>query len=214
MSKQDAPEIDKGWDRDIDFIPIKEKLLDELNSKHNLFLRETDRYEKQIILNKLIYIMIALIQLRNGSRISEACNAMQQFINADDLTQKVLVKIAKSEGMKYNNRTKKKQMSKPRYRKIMFPDWIDENIFLDVKEAKPICLNIKDSLLRQRVRDYLLHNFDCNTHSLRYACINHLMYTQKRPMADIAKFVGHSSVNQLVTYTQQKNCDQIFDLDL
>ena len=41
-----------------------------------------------------------------------------------------------------------------------------------------------------------------------------MIYEEKRQSNDVAKFVGHVNVNQLVTYTQQKNCDKIFELDL
>ena len=60
----------------------------------------------------------------------------------------------------------------------------------------------------------MIYNFSCNTHSLRYAFINHMIYVENRPLPDIAKFVGHKNINQLVTYTQQKNCNKIFDLDV
>lgn len=211
----DEPKIDAGWDRSIDFVPIKEKLLNSFNKLHDSIDIIDDKYEKRTTLNKLIYIIIALIQLRNGSRISEASTAMLKFMEVNDLTQKVIVKIAKSEGIKYNNRTKERKMCKARYRKIMFPvDWIDENIFDDIKGRKPICLLVKGSLLRQRVRDYLRTYFDCNTHSLRYACINYLLSEKKLPMNVVSKYVGHSSVNQLVTYTQHKNVDGVFDLNI
>jgi integrase len=208
-------EINQGFDRGVDFKSIKEKLINDLDRNYENLQTEQDLYEKQCILNKLIYIMISLVQLRNGSRISESCNAMLKFMNTEDLTQKVHVKIAKSEGMKYNNKTKKKKMSKARYRKMMFPlDWINKDLFDDIKKQKPIALCVKDSLLRQRVRDYLLKNQNCNTHSLRYACINYLIYDEKRPLNDVAKFVGHSNINQLVTYTQNINTDKIFDLNI
>lgn len=212
---EDEEKIDKGFDRGVDFVKMKDKLISELGINHLKWLAEENEYEKKVTLNKLIYIMISLIQLRNGCRISEACEAIIKFIKSENLTKKVVVKIAKSEGMKYNNKTKEKNFHKARYRKIMLPlDWIEENIFEEIRDAKPLALNVKGSLLRQRVRDYLFKNHECNTHSLRYACINYLIYEQKRPLNDIAKFVGHSNINQLVTYTQTINTDKIFDLPM
>jgi len=75
-------------------------------------------------------------------------------------------------------------------------------------------LNTYTGDLKRRTCDYLLRGFDCNTHSLRYACINYLLYDQKKEMAIVAKFVGHTGIAQLVRYTQLKESDKIFDLDI
>jgi integrase len=209
------PVIAKGFDRDVDFVDIKEKLLKKITSLYSKYMKEESEKIKRIIVNQICYCMIALLQLRNGSRISEACIAFVEYLKGKPTDEKIIVKIAKSEGNKYNWKTKKKQMTKPRYRKIMFPDdWIDLDLFMDIQESDPQILKIKQDRIRQRVRDYMLQYFNCNTHSLRYACINYLLYVEKRNMADVAKFVGHSSVNQLITYVQLKNTDQIFDLKI
>jgi hypothetical protein len=210
----EEPKIAKGFDRDIDFKPMKLKLINEIDKLYAKLGQAETPGEKRIATNQLCYVMIACIQLRNGSRISEACNCFLKYMNGADLDEKQIIKIAKSEGMKWNGSGIKK-MSKARYRKMMFPsDWIDISIFEEIKDAKPLILFIRSDRLRQRVRDYLLKYLDCNTHSLRYACINYLLYTEKRPMADVAKFVGHTSVGQMVLYTQAKNTEQIFDLDI
>ncbi len=208
-------EIAKGFDRGVDFIDMKNKLIKELDEVYDKLQSTEDKYEIRTNLNKAVYIMIALLQLRNGSRICEACIAFRKYSMSNKVDDKVAVKIAKSEGMKYNNKTKTKTLQKARYRKMMFPtDWIDYEIFEFVISYKPLALTVAESLLRQRVRDYLFKNHECNTHSLRYAFINYMLHEQNKPMTDVAKFVGHSSVNQLVTYTQNKNTDKIFDLDI
>jgi len=73
---------------------------------------------------------------------------------------------------------------------------------------------INSDSLNVAICKYMIHNFKCNTHSLRYASINYMLFKQKKSMCVVAKFVGHKNINQLVTYTQQKKCDQIFDLDM
>ena len=40
-----------------------------------------------------------------------------------------------------------------------------------------------------------------------------MLYEKKIEMPLVAKFVGHSSVGQLVRYTQLKNTNKLFDLD-
>jgi integrase len=163
-----------------------------------------------------------MIQLRNGSRISESINAFRKFIN-DGYKKKVIIKIAKSEGIKYvlNKYDKEKKrvkiITKPRYRKMMFPNsWIEtdnlDELFVNLKKTHEKL--IYNTSLRLNITNYMSYHFNCNTHSLRYAFINYMIYDQKRPLNDVAKFVGHANTNQLVTYTQQKNCEQIFDLDI
>lgn len=207
-------EVAKGFDRNIDYLPIKDKLIKHYN---NLILKldnldhTKDTYErsKKVVLANLIHTIIPMIQLRCGSRISEACNAFLIFCE-NGFDKKVTVKIAKSEGIKYNKG--KKYVSKPRYRHMIFPDWIDiKNIEKDICERVK---DIKKDRLKKRVLDYLLRYFECNTHSLRYACINYLIYDQKLPLNTVAKLVGHVGLNQLTTYTQQKNVDKVFDIKM
>lgn len=207
--------IATGFDRGIDFISIKEKLLLKLQALYKKSRSEDSEKQKKIMINQIAYIMIALIQLRNGSRISEAVNAFLEFLKKDDISDKVIVKIAKSDGAKYNRLTKEMIKKKPRYRKLMFPeDWIDLEIFEEIKDSKDRILKIPKDRFRQRVRDYMLKYFNCNTHSLRYAYINHMLYDLKQDMTAIAKFVGHTTVSQLVTYTQNKNTERLFDMKL
>ncbi len=89
-------------------------------------------------------------------------------------------------------------------------EWIEFEITPELNDylnAIPI-INLK-----QRVLDFLLTNFKCNTHSLRYAFINYMLYEKKVEMTLVAKFVGHVDVSMLVRYSQNKNADNIFDLD-
>lgn len=211
-------QISKGFDRDIDYEPIKNKFIKEFDIQLSKYEeKKTDR-----VCYKLIYLLIAMIQLRNGSRISEAINSLKIFI-LNGIHCKVVVKIGKSESTKYiydrKDRTKEptKYITKPRYRKMMFPiSWIKtdkiDKLLSEIRVNYHNFLN--DTRMRKRVLDYMARNYNCNTHSLRYAFINYMLYVHKRPLCDIAKFVGHVNINQLIRYTQQKNCDQIFDLDI
>jgi len=211
----DKPDIARGFDRNVDYKTMKRQLVDHLMSELTK-LETATKKSKRIIMNRIIYTLIAMIQLRNGARISEAVDAMQLFITNKNYNEKVIVKIAKSETTKYKKDTGQEYLTKKRYRKMMFPkNWFK------FSKIKPILtdincyiLYIKQERLKKRVLDYLLKYHKCNTHSLRYACINYLLYTKKLEMGIVAKFVGHSNVNQLVTYTQLKNTDKIFDLDI
>lgn len=216
IANKEEEKIHIGFDRGLDYKEIKDKMIIHLNVLNEKLDKIESPKKKKILQNQICYIIIALMQLRNGSRISEAVTAFLKYINDEsNIDSKVIVKIAKSDAKKYNYKTKKMVVKKARFRKIMFPeDYIDLDLFYKIKDEKPRICNIPKTRICQRIRDYLLLHFKCNTHSLRYAFINFMLYDQKRNLADIAKYVGHTSVSQLVTYTQSKNCDQIFDLKI
>ncbi len=218
MSKSIA---NSGFDRGIDFEPIKNKLIDEFNKQYNIY-----KTSKSTILagRYLIYLLIEIIQLRNGSRITEAINAYKLF-SVKGIDQRVIVKLCKSETRRNtwvldkekNCKVQKEITTKLRPRDMMFPrEWLDEidinKLIFELYSIHEDLLN--DSELRLTICKFMNRKFKCNTHSLRYALINYLMYVEKRPLPDIAQFVGHTNTNQLVTYTQRKNSNQIFDLKI
>jgi integrase len=210
--------VETGFDRGLDFKEIKQKLKKAYKQalKEHKRLDEDDRYyksKKRKIVNRIIYILVAMIQLMNGSRISEACDSCRQFLESDDLVTKIVTKIAKSESIKTNKKGET-YTTKARHRNIKFPlCWIDipDRIKDDLNEHFG---NISQDVLRKRVLDYLLKHHNCNTHSLRYACINHLLYEKKLEPSIVAKHVGHSNMAQIVRYTQVKELDKVFDLDM
>jgi integrase len=212
MENDEDIKISTGFDRGLDYEKIKKKLVKRTNK---LWWMYKDDPTKRVLLNKLIYTIIACIQLRNGSRISEAVKAFEKFVDNNHTITRVFVKISKSDGIK-QTKTGEKKRSRPRYREMMWPKhWFDTDLdFCDIA-ANPYTKELIESgKLKKRVLDYLLNNFDCNTHSLRYAFINFCLYTLKRPMSDVAKFVGHADCRQMVTYSQKKNSDQIFEIDM
>lgn len=210
--------MDTGFDRGVDFTKKKDEFIREFDSTVSLIndLDEGDRYymsKRKKIFNKLIYLAISMIQLCNGSRISEACNAFKQFLSLDKYDEKVIVKIAKSQSIKYK-KSGEKYTTKARYRALIFPSkWfrIMDEIKYGMNEHIGL---IDDAILKKRVLDYLLNNHECNTHSLRYAYINHMLYTLKKEPSLVAKHVGHSNLNQIVRYTQQKESQKLFELDI
>jgi hypothetical protein len=212
--------IAKGFDRGMDFTTVKSKIIDFFNKnyeKMDMIDKDDEVTQSQIriLINKINYCIISLIQLRNGSRISEACVAFRLFMNNCEFEKKVIVKIAKSDSIKYKKDTKEKYKTKARYRKMMFPlTWINEQRINVIKDNQFTKKLLKCETLKKRTLDFLLKYFDCNTHSLRYAFINYMLYEEKRPMNDVAKFVGHVDMSMLVRYTQIKNTEKIFDMNL
>lgn len=208
------PGIKHGMDRGVSFNDIKEKLLRHLEILLHRLEVEMRPKQKKILTNKICYVFIALIQLRNGSRISEACNALGEFYAADNLDEKILVQLAKTTGMGYDRKLKKKVEKKPRYRKMQFPEWIDKEVFNEIMNIPHVPITLQSPRLEKRCLDYMRKYFLCNTHSLRYAFINYMLNEKKIPMTTVSKIVGHTTVAQLVLYTQDKEADNVMDMKI
>lgn len=210
--------IDTGFDRGLDYIEIKNALLNDINNKCEQLKSlplDIKGYisKKRILTNQIIYILLALIQLKNGSRSIEAVWAFREFIKNRNLKGTICVKIAKSESTKYDRKTKEKYISKKRYRKMVYPiTWIS----FDKKMLNEIDLyakNISDNRIKKRTLDYLLTYHECNTHSLRYCFINYMINEMKVPLNDVSKTVGHVDLSMLTRYTQSKNVDKVLAMD-
>ncbi len=205
-----------GFDRGVDFKDKKSEFRREY--RHTVRdineLPEDDRYydsKKRKLVHKAIYLVIAMTQLINGSRISEACAAVTKFFMSRQLNGREIVKIAKSETKKYKKDTKEEYVTKVRHRHMIFPkNWIE----VDIEMLNDYLVYIKTEALKKRVLNYLLKHHNCNTHSLRYAFINYMLYVEKKEPSIVAKHVGHSNLDQIVRYTQKKESDKLFEMDL
>jgi integrase len=213
--------IANGFDRSVDFKEKKIELIStyEITCGRLNRLPLDDRYyesKKRKIINRLLYLIIAMTQLINGSRISEACSAVRKFLEEGNLNSRMTVKIAKSESVKYKKDTKEQYITKVRYRHMIYPlKWVLTSLIDNgITELKNYLSQIEEDALKKRVLDYLLKHHHCNTHSLRYAFINYMLYTEKKEPAIVAKHVGHSNLDQIVRYTQKKESDKLFDMDL
>jgi integrase len=208
----------EGFDRGVNFKDIKEILIkayeDTLDEFNNF--DPDDRYytsKKKKKTHRLVYLLITLIQLYNGSRISEACKAFRQMIKDKNFDDKVKVKISKSESIKYD-KDGEEFITKARFRYMIFPpNWIlkekipQNHLYCDMKF-------IEDNRMKKRILSYLLHHHNINTHSLRYALINHMLYEKKVEPTLVAKHVGHSNTAQLLRYTQRIEADKLFEMEL
>lgn len=219
MDSEEEEVVATGFDRGVSYSEAKDVLVKAYKKYiSDLGLLDPDEKnyvkKKGILLRKEVYSLISIIQLRNGSRISEAVEAFKKFMKKNtDFYSKVIVKIAKSKTTKYKKGTDEKFTTKTRFRKMIFPTtWIDLPIVY-LNEIREF-LEEYGGNLKKRVLDFLFRNFEYNTHSLRYAFINHMLYEEKKEMALVAKFVGHTNVSQLVRYTQAKETDKLFDLDI
>jgi len=161
------------WDKGLDYESTYSRLLRKINSVRSSKTR--------------CYLIIALIQLRNGSRISEAIRGFKEWVKSNKNEIYVMV-------------SKKKR--------------VEERLMVIPNEVEPYrlqcidLLDLNDNVLRERVRAILYYYFKINTHSLRYAFITYLLRSGVNP-ALVSKLVRHSRLDTLMHYVQVKESDNI-----
>ncbi|MFN8578007.1 MAG: hypothetical protein U0354_14240 [Candidatus Sericytochromatia bacterium] len=177
--------INGTFDKGVNYSDAHKKFTDEIN---NIYSKT---YINQHELKRLTYLVISLIQLQNGSRISETIEAIRKFILEPE-SKVAVIKIAKrKDGFR---------------RKILLPELITKEILERIKsEIK----NTTIEELSKKIRMFLTRHYGWNTHSLRYALINYLAIEKKTPINLVSKLVGHKNMNQLLTYTQNKHVDEL-----
>ncbi len=180
--KNNSEEIKNGFDKGIDFEDTRKLFKGKIKELVADLKEDYNMHKVKALSN----VVIALISLINGSRISESIEAAFKFINNKKLT-KVIVPIAK------------RKDGEPR--DMILPKEINKEI-LDYIEK--IITGADPLKLQSKIRTYLTDNYGFNTHSLRYAAINHLIMVQKQPLNVVSKLVGHKSMNMLINYTQNK----------
>lgn len=215
----------KGFDRGIDYEDIKKKLINKYielqkqlqehyendNSKNDKTKNKAFNNKNRILHNKIIYCLTSMLQLKNGCRIIEACASIKVFFKKNILDKRIIVKIAKSECIKKKKETGEEYITPRRNREIVFPNkWINFEL-TDTFKIYLDMISIKQ--LKQRVLMFLLREFECNTHSLRYSFINYMLYKRKQEITLVSKVVGHVNCNQLVRYTSNINAGKILDID-
>ena len=162
-----------GWDKGIDYEVTYTRLL-----------RKIDRVKNN---NTKCYLIISLIQLRNGSRISESIRAFKEWVRTSKT--EIYVKVSK-----------KKRLEE---RLMIIPP--------EIAHYRLYCvdlIDIDDKVLRERVRATLRHYFKINTHSLRYAFITFLLKSNVN-VAIVSKIVKHSRLDTLMSYVQVKEAESV-----
>jgi hypothetical protein len=141
----------------------------------------------------LTYTAILLCQLRNGSRVSEAYDAIRQFKESGICTQEVIVR-------KQIKKTASGNITKPSLRKMIIPD-----------EIRPIKHMLLDSIRIETLEVWAPRTFGWNTHSLRYCFIQHLVFDKGTNLPIVAQITKHRNFNILLKYTQSKQANQVLD---
>jgi site-specific recombinase XerD len=160
------------WDKGIDFENTYNKLLRHMN--------KTKPPAK-------CYDAILLIQLRNGSRVSEAVRAFKMFLDSKSLELEVLVS---------------KKRAKQEKRLMIIPQEL-----LSVVSPCFDLRNVEDKILTNRVKNYCIETYGFNTQSLRYAFITYLLRQGVNPSI-VAKITKHSRLEYIQRYTQEKVAEE------
>jgi site-specific recombinase XerD len=161
------------WDKGVDYELAYSRILRKIDSVK----RETTR----------CYLIIALIQLRNGSRISEAIRAFKEWVKSN--RTELYVRVSK----------KKREET----RLMIIPS--------EVAHYRLQCVDligVSDKALRNRVLATLHYYFKWNTHSLRYAFITYLLRNNVNP-AIVSKLIRHSRLETLMHYVQVKEAESV-----
>ncbi|MEM4847239.1 MAG: tyrosine-type recombinase/integrase [Thermosphaera sp.] len=162
----------KKWDKGVDYVVMFERLL-------RLVKRERRARNRA-------YAFILLIQLRNGSRVSEAVRAFREYLASG--RREVYVPLSKKK--------------KPEVRLMVIPE-VDFD-----RTAAVELLEVGEEALTKRVKMYAKNRLGVNTHSLRYAFITYLLKEGVNPSI-IAKITGHTKLDFILHYTQQRVAEEV-----
>jgi len=165
----------KGWDRGISFDYAYQKILSKLRSPGK---------------SNSCYALIALIQLANGSRASEAVRAFQQYL--------------KTRETRLSIRLSKKRAASERL--IVIPESVQR---ADVSACVELA-DVDENHLVTRYKVWVKRNLGLNSHSLRYAFVTHLITAGLEPTI-VAKITGHSRLDFILHYTQRRKAEDILE---
>ena len=182
--KKESDNINGTFDKGVNYSDAHKKFSDGIITIYSNYINQHE-------LKRLTYLVISLVQLQNGSRISETIEAVRKFV-LDPESKVAVIRIAKrKDGFK---------------RKMLLPELITKEI---LERIKPQIKNNTIEELSKKIRMFLTRHYGWNTHSLRYALINYLAIEKKTPINLVSKLVGHKNMNQLLTYTQNKHVDEL-----
>jgi len=166
------------WDRGVEYNKMMAKLKKMISEFRNS--------NKISDIQKLAYLVIATIQLRNGLRASESIEAFFNFLNNNYINEN---------GKKITS-VKIRKKRNEEYREVIYPECIPFEIINFLKKFK---LTISDKSYEM----FCIRKLNVNSHSLRYARITYLVLKGINPSL-IAKITGHSKLDFILEYTQEE----------
>lgn len=177
-----------SWDRNLRYEDWEAKLEEEIKrlklEKEFYGLKGLDRSRTSL---HLAYNAILLAQLINGSRISEAVQAVQQF--AVDKKREQRVEARKRRAYK-------------KARLFIIPSTVKAGFF-DVLQGRT------EKQIINGVMQFALNHHRINTHSLRYAFVSY-QNRKGTPATVTAGIMRHSNVGMIEHYSRDQEADELF----
>ena len=187
---------DKGLNYEVTYKMLK-KDLKKLQQKPFLYKKDKKKYA---------YLLVFLLQLRNGCRIWEAITGMINLcINLENINwnERVIIKV----------RTQKRKDRE--LRELILPKCVNK---ADIETVKEEFIKIMNEVMNaetieekgkirlkvvNRLGTWLSKNYGINSHSFRYAYITYLG-EKGIPSQVLAKITKHQNINYIEKYTQSK----------
>jgi integrase len=163
----------QGWDRCLDYKEAYAQILGHLYRTGNP------------------YDVILLVQLRNGSRVGEAVEAVKEFCRTKE--HAVRVHVEKHRGTDTRLMVLPEELRGKEGR-----DYLAQACLRLAKLKNP----------KSAVKEYCRATYGFNTHSLRYAFITYLLSKGVNPTF-IAKITGHKNLSYVLHYTELKTAEDI-----
>ena len=145
---------------------------------------------------KIVYLAILLIQLRNGSRISEAIEALLKFLEEGKREVFVMVRKRKRE-VEHRKMIIPQEIAKSHFEKDVevykLIEEIGENFREDPKRIKKVV---------ERISNWCRRHLGYSTHALRHAFITYYTKQGVAPQV-LAKITKHKRIDHIITYTYE-----------
>ena len=164
----------RGWDAGLEYNDTYQRILLHLNKK---------RKPQDVVL---------LIQLRNGSRVGEAVDALKEFCESGKI--EVYIRVEK-------HRNSNDQ------RLMMLPEELRTSqgkILL--QSACSWISGIENP--KAAIKTYCKRTYGFNTHGLRYAFVTYMLGKGVNPSI-IAKITGHKNLSYILHYTELKTAEDL-----
>ena len=175
------------WDRGLDPEATRQMLLALMKEAEDRALKGSKRAR-----GRLAKLCVMLIQLENGSRVSEAREAFLAWLKLGrpGHIRKVRVRV-------------RKQKKDPERRLIVIPGPV-------IEVSQRVGLRPEDVGTKMAIC-CLAQRLGINTHSLRYAGITRMALSGKMADVAVAKITGHRKIEILLDYIQKVRAEKALE---
>ena len=165
--------VRRGWDSGLDFEEAYRRILSHMLGSGSP------------------YDVVLLVQLRNGSRVGEAVEAVMQFCASGQ--DQVLVRVEKHKDSDLRLMVLPEELRSVEGRRLL-------------SEACSALSALRNP--KAAVQVYCRRAYGFNTHSLRYAFVSYLLKKGVSPSI-VAKITGHRSLDHILHYTEVKLAEEV-----